>query len=114
MYTLEEVSVTNLTHTIYLEEIVVAMPTFTEFQHFMSSTYIKLSNIEIMDPLTSVASAKALFQELKSRTTGRCFRKITLPSYLLAFVPSTTNPRQKELTVRCKVSERDDRPCRLW
>lgn len=95
---------------VQLEETIVALSAFTEVQHFVLTINIGLSNVEIMDPLISVASAKSLFRDLKSRINGRCFRKLTLHISLCEPIPDTPWSRGKELTLRCRPSERDDRP----
>lgn len=95
---------------IQSKEIIVALSAFTKVEHLILSIGVYLPDIKIMDPLISIASAKALFQELTLRTNGGCFRKQTLHITLLAHVPGTPYTRPKKLTLRCKASERDDRP----
>ncbi|KAI4121658.1 MAG: hypothetical protein LQ347_006780, partial [Umbilicaria vellea] len=91
------------------EEIIVALSAFTEVQHFALTINIGRSNIEVLDPLIRVASAKSLFLDLRSRMNG-CFRKLTLRISLCEPIPNTPWSRGKELTLRCRLSERDDRP----
>ena len=60
-----------------------------------------------MNPSTAAASAKSLFQALKSRNNGHCLRELTLHIKLGEAVPGMPDTNA-ELTIRCKPSERDD------